>query len=682
MRNKTILLLCSALLSGSLSLSLLGCGGCASTQPRSGAASPSFQGIEILPEEKELSPAAKDTYAYLLYMQALADEDEELLLQAAQQMTGGTLPAKAWLEGALWLDSRRSERVLPLLELGLQVWPDDLPLNLFSAEALAAHGKTKQGLEQIQAFVARHPDSLDARMELILLLVKAKRFDEAEKHIGSIAAGERTPMVDYYHARALIGMQRRAEAIPLLQKAIQAMPDFVEALVELAYAYEQQKQWNEARTIYEKLLKLQVSEQDVCLRLVHLSLRLNQPEKALKYFRKGPDAAAFKLTATSMFLESRHYLQAERLLKEMLDEPGVPPDVFLMLAGIARDQRRDTELALSWLARIPASSPTAVQAEGLKAQILADAGKEKAALASVRNLQQRHARNETLLLLEVRLLARLKAMDEALARARQAVEIVPESSELAFTLGSLLDSLGKRDEAMKVMQGIIASHPEHYQALNYVGYSLAVQGKDLEHALELLQRADRLAPDQFFIVDSLAWALFRLGRTEEALQNIRRAVALVPSPEVEILEHYGDIAAADNGNGFLLSFRSARFVKAVNARNGRAHAKGRVKRVERRLSAERITADVAENRDLVFCKDVIHSSVRAARAHHRRTNGNGVFKRGERLILNAERFRYFSLRKFAEITEKRFALNFKSERKTMVFYNGVKFLDNDKAFNF
>lgn len=544
MRNKTILLLCSALLSGSLSLSLLGCGGCASTQPRSGAASPSFQGIEILPEEKELSPAAKDTYAYLLYMQALADEDEELLLQAAQQMTGGTLPAKAWLEGALWLDSRRSERVLPLLELGLQVWPDDLPLNLFSAEALAAHGKTEQGLEQIRAFVARHPDSLDARMELILLLVKAKRFDEAEKHIGSIAAGERTPMVDYYHARALIGMQRRAEAIPLLQKAIQAMPDFVEALVELAYAYEQQKQWNEARTIYEKLLKLQVSEQDVCLRLVHLSLRLNQPEKALKYFRKGPDAAAFKLTAISMFLESRHYLQAERLLKEMLDEPGVPPDVFLMLAGIARDQRRDTELALSWLARIPASSPTAVQAEGLKAQILADAGKEKAALASVRNLQQRHARNETLLLLEVRLLARLKAMDEALARARQAVEIVPESSELAFTLGSLLDSLGKRDEAMKVMQGIIASHPEHYQALNYVGYSLAVQGKDLEHALELLQRADRLAPDQFFIVDSLAWALFRLGRTEEALQNIRRAVALVPSPEVEILEHYGDIAAA------------------------------------------------------------------------------------------------------------------------------------------
>ena len=148
-------------------------------------------------------------------------------------------------------------------------------------------------------------------------------------------------MVDYYHARALIGMQRRAEAIPLLQKAIQVMPDFVEALVELAYAYEQQKQWNEARSVYEKLLRLQVSEQDVCLRLVHLSLRLNQPEKALKYFRKGPDSAAFKLTAVSMFLESRHYLQAERLLQEMLDKPAVPPDVFLLslihILAVGRD---------------------------------------------------------------------------------------------------------------------------------------------------------------------------------------------------------------------------------------------------------------------------------------------------------------------------------------------------------
>ena len=46
------------------------------------------------------------------------------------------------------------------------------------------------------------------------------------------------------------------------------------------------------------------------------------------------------------------------------------------------------------------------------------------------------------------------------------------------------------------------------------------------------------------ILLALAWALFRLGRTEEALQTIRRAVALIPSPEAEILEHYGDIAAS------------------------------------------------------------------------------------------------------------------------------------------
>ena len=132
--------------------------------------------------------------------------------------------------------------------------------------------------------------------------------------------------------------------------------------------------------------------------------------------------------------------------------------------------------------------------------------------------------SETLLLLEVRLLARLKAMDEALARARQAVEIVPESSELAFTLGSLLDSLGKRDEAMKVMQGIIASHPEHYQALNYVGYSLAVQGKDLEHALEMLAQAQ----------EELSEAEARKERCLDQERSAKQVVALLEQQSREL----------------------------------------------------------------------------------------------------------------------------------------------------
>ena len=89
-------------------------------------------------------------------------------------MTGGTLPAKAWLKAPCgWTAVVR--KVLPLLELGLQVWPDDLPLTRVQRRGPGGPRQDGTGLKQIQAFVARHPDS-GCPHELILLLVKAKRI--------------------------------------------------------------------------------------------------------------------------------------------------------------------------------------------------------------------------------------------------------------------------------------------------------------------------------------------------------------------------------------------------------------------------------------------------------------------------------------------------------------------------
>ena len=92
------------------------------------------------------------------------------------------------------------------------------------------------------------------------------------------------------------------------------------------------------------------------------------------------------------------------------------------------------------------------------------------------------------------------------------------------------------------MDDILKKQPDTFQALNYVGYSLAEENRELDRALQLLTRADALAPDQSYIIDSLAWALFRAGKAEEALTKIRRAVSLEGPVDATIWEHYGDIA--------------------------------------------------------------------------------------------------------------------------------------------
>lgn len=555
--------------------------------------------IPVRPTERELSPEALGLYAYLRAVRAILDEDEAALLDAAALLTappsendaaqvppasaapcgdtaGATAPSppaargdaaraetgqgnparadtpgigptqiwptQIWLDGGVWLMSRKSPNAVAYLEQALKAQPEDLSLTLLHAEALGEHGMAGRGAELMRAYLARHPDALDARLELALLLVKEHQFGEAEKLLTEIPARQRTPLVEYYHAKALVGMGRKPEAIPLLRRAVRSMPDFVEALAELAFLLEQEGELREARAAYEKLARSHFSPQEVSLRLVNLSLRLKQPEKALQYINQGPDTVPFKLTAVSMLMDARHYLQAERLLKQLTAREGVPDDVYLLLADLAYEQRRNLDMAFSWLDKIPAASPAAARARFLRIQLLAEAGKTDAALELARASRADFPRAVELRDLEIRLLARQKQMDAALAAARAAVAEWPDNTDLAFLLGSLLDESGNKREAMAVMEGILKKQPDNFQALNYVGYTLAEENRELDRALQLLSRADALSPDQAYIIDSLAWALFRAGKAEEALARIRRAVGLEGPVDATIWEHYGDIA--------------------------------------------------------------------------------------------------------------------------------------------
>jgi Flp pilus assembly protein TadD len=75
--------------------------------------------------------------------------------------------------------------------------------------------------------------------------------------------------------------------------------------------------------------------------------------------------------------------------------------------------------------------------------------------------------------------------------------------------------------------------------LNYLGYSWVDQGMNLEEAFNMLQRAVELRPNDGYIVDSLGWANYKLGRIEEAVKQLERAIDLKPSDPV-INDHLGD----------------------------------------------------------------------------------------------------------------------------------------------
>lgn len=81
--------------------------------------------------------------------------------------------------------------------------------------------------------------------------------------------------------------------------------------------------------------------------------------------------------------------------------------------------------------------------------------------------------------------------------------------------------------------------PDQPDVLNYLGYSWIDQGINLDEGLKMVRKAVELRPNSGFIIDSLGWAYYRLGRYEEAVAELQKALELMPSDPV-INDHLGD----------------------------------------------------------------------------------------------------------------------------------------------
>ena len=96
------------------------------------------------------------------------------------------------------------------------------------------------------------------------------------------------------------------------------------------------------------------------------------------------------------------------------------------------------------------------------------------------------------------------------------------------------------EEAEADFRRALELNPGHPQVLNYLGYSMVEKGIHFDEALDMIERAVAEQPESGYIVDSLGWALYRLGRYDEAIVHMERAAELMPTDPV-INDHLGDV---------------------------------------------------------------------------------------------------------------------------------------------
>ena len=133
------------------------------------------------------------------------------------------------------------------------------------------------------------------------------------------------------------------------------------------------------------------------------------------------------------------------------------------------------------------------------------------------------------------------AGDDAAAFAvlTRALDAYPDDPDLLYDTAMTAEKLDKIDVAEARLKRLIELSPDNSQALNALGYTLVDRTSRAQEGYALIERALKLSPDDPFIQDSMGWALYRMGRFDDAESYLRRALAA--RQDAEIAAHLGEV---------------------------------------------------------------------------------------------------------------------------------------------
>jgi tetratricopeptide (TPR) repeat protein len=115
----------------------------------------------------------------------------------------------------------------------------------------------------------------------------------------------------------------------------------------------------------------------------------------------------------------------------------------------------------------------------------------------------------------------------------------PEDWQLFYYRGISYERAKQWPPAEKDFQKALELSPDEPYVLNYLAYTWVERREHLDEALKMLEKAVGQRPEEGFIIDSLGWAHYMLGRFPEAVTELERAVALAPTDPV-LNDHLGD----------------------------------------------------------------------------------------------------------------------------------------------
>ena len=429
------------------------------------------------------------------------------------------------------------------------------------------------------------PQSEEAAQAVVGLLISSGRIDEVKTVMAQQLASSRPEALPNTIAqlqRQLARLQDRSRAYGLLRELLDPYGDVLDARLTLAQAAmvagDRATALSEARAALVKhpssdlvaLVLAQIIEdrsesiqslvafleknpksREVRLAYARTLIEQNKVAEAKAQFAQllthHPDDRTTLYALGLMAAQAGEMREAESYLSKYIQTLDDQPDrerdstqALLVLAQIAED-KNDTTGALKWLEKIePDNQGSYISATLRRAMLLAKAKDPEAARAL---LQQAEVRNDDdrakLIVGEAQLLRDAGRLDDALRMVADALELNKNNIDLLYEHAMLAERAKQFDLMERELRQLIQIAPDNQHAYNALGYSLADRNIRLQDAFDLISKANQIAPNDPYILDSLGWVEFRLGRLEQALKTLQRAYEI--KADAEIAAHLGEV---------------------------------------------------------------------------------------------------------------------------------------------
>jgi len=420
------------------------------------------------------------------------------------------------------------------------------------------------------------PDSVDAQNMRILSLTGSGQTDDAIRVIDQYQ-GER-PIDDYVKqlASLLIRQKNEVSAFAVVSHLVEQNPGSAQVLLSSAYVAETFRLFEAAESWVASALEMKPSWDLAAQMQANLLRSQNKTEERSAFIREfveaNPESIAMRINYAGELAREKKYQEAYDLMSAVLKDSPEHAGGLQYAAALAetlelgaqasklyrkalREDPTNDEIRWS-LGRIAVDKEDYQEAERYFNDITSVdlAFRARIQVANMRyETQGVDAAVNTLWTLEPRtsaewmelvqtrhyLLLRALRYEDALGYINEAIVYVPDSLELLYSRALVAAELRKVSMAERDLREIIKQDPEHANALNALGYTLADQTQRYEEARDLIEKALELRPKDAHILDSMGWVSYRLNDMEVAIEYLKKAYEA--SPEAEIAAHFGEV---------------------------------------------------------------------------------------------------------------------------------------------